>query len=777
MAVKQIKQVARTDTFGAPSSITPTFDSNGFLSLSCASVPGAVGYVWRGMWEEDALNVDDPWKWWELTPRPIPSTVLNRMNSPLVSAFAWDGEIITVQVAAVDKDGTQSAWASLTFTAPGWTEGPAVSHWSRDFTKQTANGSGLLAWKTNASTVTVGGTAGSQTLTFSQASQTWEQTVPTHPLGGRQYDIYVDIQGTNGQTIQVFSNSGGGADNWAQTITLDGTRQVLRIQRADVAGGNTDRTLRFGLQTYGGATARVVTVYNLMLLPRAASTPAQNTTITNRVWLEPMLITGAGTYSSWHKSETSTTHQTQIGTTGAVVLTGRYDGLGVLCRAPSGGASVDIKGVRSRARNPMAAGKLHGYIFQGDNVVRLVVQNNFFRHHCAISTQNWRGRGAGNTYIVTDNIVLDIDGRYILDGTGAFRLSSWGNNQNPKPGGVLSGWEAEQFIRLNQMENAGVDPDGVTGADFARNLVINRPGHSRSEDLLNFSRFRGTPSSWIQVHANCIWGTTPWDWTWHQANDLTKKYNYGQILTTFTVAVTTTASAAQGAITIPVSALSGRIVSGATIAFSNGVTTTARGTTAQGATTLNVNALSGAVPIGATATVTSNDGRTFHSGTAILVSDMFGNNVGTANGSFEQNSAYIRVYDNVGIGEGAYIGAQSGNNLVSFNNTIYYSGYLYGGTVQSSGHRVPSIAYNNFNYNGTTATDRNGISQTIQFNTNAYNNKVFGGLAIDQSAMQPSTEVFANVRVATCTPNDERQALADWYQREIIQRGYTLGPS
>ncbi|THF87351.1 hypothetical protein E7T09_09465 [Deinococcus sp. KSM4-11] len=150
-------------------------------------------------------------------------------------------------------------------------------------------------------------------------------------------------------------------------------------------------------------------------------------------------------------------------------------------------ANVTVRNTRGEALNPGRPIKEHrapGRFVHLEEFGSVLIQNNEMIGTSGIYLRAYRGLATlKQTVKVLRNKARNIDGRY---STGKDQFSD-------------TQFQVAQFVQFNQVQH-------ISGAEIAWNEVINEPGKSRTEEVINMFLSSGVPSSPIKIHDNYIQG-------------------------------------------------------------------------------------------------------------------------------------------------------------------------------------------------------------------------------------------------------------------------------
>ena len=205
----------------------------------------------------------------------------------------------------------------------------------------------------------------------------------------------------------------------------------------------------------------------------------------------PIVITHGGTWTGgFYDSADDTTPAVKIMTTEPVTLykctiTGSAD----LVDAVNGGARVTIRDCKAVSTFPRLAGRSKGFFFTAYQPASVVIQNNRIEGTGGINIVGFGdSRGASDTITVAFNDFKNIDGRKPL---GASRQPD--NDTGP---------DLRHAVMLNSVH-------GIPHIRVVWNQMINAPGDSACEDVIDFYQSSGTKSSPAVIANNYIQGAYP----------------------------------------------------------------------------------------------------------------------------------------------------------------------------------------------------------------------------------------------------------------------------
>jgi len=214
------------------------------------------------------------------------------------------------------------------------------------------------------------------------------------------------------------------------------------------------------------------------------------------VYSGPITITSGGTYSGNWKSTSPTTPAVTISTTSPVTITNsNIQSAGDLIASGVDGINLTVTNTSGYGLNPNTIGYTCGCFVRATNFASMVITNNYAEQVWGIYLLTGSG-----TVTITNNNILNIMGEY-SDGSGGWKN---GNTQYTGSNGSTADFQLAHAVFINQCTN-------LTGCTVGWNQIINQPGQSRCEDVINIYESSGTPSSPILVHDNYIQGAYNWD--------------------------------------------------------------------------------------------------------------------------------------------------------------------------------------------------------------------------------------------------------------------------
>lgn len=216
----------------------------------------------------------------------------------------------------------------------------------------------------------------------------------------------------------------------------------------------------------------------LLLLPSIGQAQTYTNSIT---------ITEGGTYSGSWESWTPEEPAVTIATEEPVTL----DGCNVRGNAnlifAHAGSNVTVKNCNGYGYFSNQPGQPKGHFFKSWQAEHVNIHNNYLEGTTGIRIQGYTGdRSTDEVIMVRFNIAKNIDGRMPLGSNGQPSFEPYSTRGN--------------FVQL-------LDVQQVPNVEISWNQVINEPGHSRTEDVINIFNSSGTSTSPIRVAANYIKGS------------------------------------------------------------------------------------------------------------------------------------------------------------------------------------------------------------------------------------------------------------------------------
>ena len=221
----------------------------------------------------------------------------------------------------------------------------------------------------------------------------------------------------------------------------------------------------------------------------------------SRTPVAALIITRGGTYTGTWTSDDPDAPVVLIRTRQPVVLEHcTFSGPGNLIETRIEHADVTVRDCRGTGRPSTLRGRPPGRFLTAESFDRIVIENNDLENSAGIYLLTYAGDFApDHTIKILRNRARNIDGRK-SDGKGGF----------------LDEAVERQFVQLDKVRHLG-------GIEIAWNEVVNEPGRSGCEDVINIYLSSGISRSRIHIHDNFIQGSYP-------PNPLSSEYSGGGIL-------------------------------------------------------------------------------------------------------------------------------------------------------------------------------------------------------------------------------------------------------
>ncbi|WP_034388777.1 hypothetical protein [Deinococcus sp. YIM 77859] len=196
----------------------------------------------------------------------------------------------------------------------------------------------------------------------------------------------------------------------------------------------------------------------------------------------PITITRGGTYSGNWESLDPNVPAVSIKTAEPVVIeNANIRGRGDLIRGYW--VNLTVRNTNGYGLNPNVYGRHTGRFISAEDVLNLRVENNYLEGTGGIYVNVFQGKAAnGQTVKILRNRVKNVDGR-----------------KSDGKGGYLNERYYLQSVQFNSVRH-------IRHAEIAWNEVINEPGKSSTEEIINIFQSSGTPESPIKIHNNYIQG-------------------------------------------------------------------------------------------------------------------------------------------------------------------------------------------------------------------------------------------------------------------------------
>ncbi len=312
---------------------------------------------------------------------------------------------------------------------------------------------------------------------------------------------------------------------WTDNSTNESSFTVQRS--TDGTNFTSVGTAAAGATTYSdsGLAAATAYTYRVTATNAAGSSAWSNTASATTaassqiVYSGPITITQGGTYTGNWQSLDPNVPAVKIATSSPVVIqNSNISSKGDLINASVSNVHLTVQNTNGYGLNPNVYGLHAGRFASLQSFSNVVFKNDYMEGTSGIYLLNYSGNPSlGETVKITGNYAKDIDGRK-SDGNGGYL--DFNSRTRLSDGSTEDGYYRVQFVQFDKVQN-------VPGAEIAWNQVINEPGKSRVEDVINIYASSGTASSPIQIHDNYIDGAytiKPWQSSY---SDATYKYDWG----------------------------------------------------------------------------------------------------------------------------------------------------------------------------------------------------------------------------------------------------------
>ncbi|WP_189089797.1 hypothetical protein [Deinococcus ruber] len=205
----------------------------------------------------------------------------------------------------------------------------------------------------------------------------------------------------------------------------------------------------------------------------------------------PIVISKGGVYhGNWQSLNANQPAVTITTSEPVTIINSNIQGRGDLIQSRYVRANLTVRNTRGFGLNPgmpASAKQTPGYFIHLEEFESANIQNNELTGTAGMYFRKFLGSTAkGQTIKILKNKALNIDGRY-SDGENRFSQD---------------GFYRVQFAQFNDIKNIG-------NAEIAWNQIINEPGKSRVEEVINMYVSSGLPWSYISIHDNYIQGAYP----------------------------------------------------------------------------------------------------------------------------------------------------------------------------------------------------------------------------------------------------------------------------
>jgi hypothetical protein len=296
----------------------------------------------------------------------------------------------------------------------------------------------------------------------------WSGQVLTEQAGTYVFHVTTDAAvrlWVNGQLVINDYTQHTTADDASIALTLNAnTLYNIRLDFAQTTAAGDSVSLEWVLP---GGTRQVIPAAQLYPFSQAFT------------------ITSGGIYvGSWEDTAANST-TVSIATTQPVTIEDSIiRGAGELIHNTTSGAQITIDDSSGYGLNPNVAGVEKGDFLYALDAASVDVENNYINGvgGYGIDIRGFVGTGS-QTITILYNQIENIDGRY-SDGNGGYETTG-----APTPHAII----------LSNVES-------VPGIEIAWNQIINTPGESYVNDVVNMYESSGTAASPIQIHDNYIQG-------------------------------------------------------------------------------------------------------------------------------------------------------------------------------------------------------------------------------------------------------------------------------
>jgi len=245
------------------------------------------------------------------------------------------------------------------------------------------------------------------------------------------------------------------------------------------------------LAVQGLGLAQQKPVQPLPVQPQSVQPGAPQIKASQIKYAAPIVITRGGVYrGNWQSLDPRTPAVTIQTSQPVTIEDSNIQSRGTLIYSAFQQARVTVRRTRGVALNPGRA--LSYFAYPGrflllEEFSSAVVENNEMTGTSGMYFRQYLGNPAkGETIRISRNRALNIDGRY---STGPDTFSQ-------------DQARLVQFVQFNNVR-------GLSGGEIAWNEVVNQPGKSRPEEVINIYMSSGTAASPILIHDNYLQGAYP----------------------------------------------------------------------------------------------------------------------------------------------------------------------------------------------------------------------------------------------------------------------------
>ncbi|MBC7386544.1 MAG: hypothetical protein H7301_10350 [Cryobacterium sp.] len=296
-----------------------------------------------------------------------------------------------------------------------------------------------------------------------------------------------DYRVENVAPFALGSDSNGVYNAWTPSI---GSHVVTATAYSGPDGtGTAGRTLSINFTVIDSGVSAPVPVPSSAPAPVPPSAPAPNpgspiSTAEPSNYSGPIVITKGGTYSgNWKMNSMGwDSYAVKISTTEPVIIQNCHiAGPGILINARYANSNLTVRNCSFHGYAPTADNQPRGRAIDLSVYKHAVIENNFFENTgTPVAAIEYAGNGTTETLKVNRNVVRNIN--------GGFR------NKNDQ--------EFQNFVSVGASQS--VNP---ANGEIGWNEVINEPGKSATEDLINFNQAGGQPGKLFIVHDNFLRGS------------------------------------------------------------------------------------------------------------------------------------------------------------------------------------------------------------------------------------------------------------------------------
>lgn len=419
----------------------------------------------------------------------------------------WNGTSIVLLLSSCSPQPSPAG-------APSTAQSPAASLLAQDI--PTAGGeyflrsacSGKVAEAANSGTATYTKVRqATQNRTSTNGNQRWKLVTTTAPyfsvMPQHASNLFMEVNGassTDGASVQLWTTGTGSNQQWqfvAGTGPYDGYYKIvprhnsaLRLHLPNDSlseNVNLDISHETGTCNQYWKLEATNPVYTAPIIIKNASdttgAPASKT------------VNGVRYFTGNWQSTSNSTPAVKITTSEPIVI----ENCNVVSKGDlftTGGSGVTINATirncygRGELPSTTVAGLRWGFLFKGDNVNALTIENNYFDRTAGIDLMSSTGKQP-NLISIRYNYVKNTESR-ATNGTGGLTNANYVGDPH------------RHFVQLNTLQLASTATG--QGIEIGWNQVVNEPGNSRVEDNINVYSTKGLPALPINIHDNLIDG-------------------------------------------------------------------------------------------------------------------------------------------------------------------------------------------------------------------------------------------------------------------------------